>query len=226
MNYSDYVPPEFYETAFSCPYCKAQTQQIWVRMTLDSYTYVRIADNQCLYMSTCIRCKNSSLWLAGCDSNPSIGKMIYPKELTAPFPHPDMPDNVKKLYEEARSVSSDSPRSSVTLLRCSAEELIKGLKVPGKTFDEKIGNLVKEGLEEEIKDGFDALRVIGNEAGAHVGCIDLSSEDNVETVNDLFDIMNFLVQKLITDPKQRQRIKDKISQSKKDAIARRDRKES
>ena len=152
--------------------------------------------------------------------------MIYPKKLTVPLPHPDMPDDqdtpntVKKLYEEARNISNDSPRASLALLRCSLEKLTEELGEKEGSLNQRIENLVvKKGLSVDIKDVLHSLRVWTNEAGAHVDCIDLSGDENAETVNQLFGIMNMIVERLITGPKEIENLRSKIPPNKKGAIA-------
>ena len=64
-----------------------------------------------------------------------------------------------------------------------------------------------------VQKALDIIRVFGNEAGSHVGKIDLSGKDNQETVYKLFSIMNFIVEKTITEPKTIDELTDRIPES-------------
>ncbi len=62
-----------------------------------------------------------------------------------------------------------------------------------------IGDLVKDELPSRAQQAFDAVRVIGNEA-VHPGEIDL--RDDLDTVLTLFKLLNLIVEKVITEPKE------------------------
>ena len=65
----------------------------------------------------------------------------------------------------------------------------------------------------------DAVRVIGNNA-VHPGEIDL--KDDRETATALFELLNMIVEVMITQPKKVDQIYDKIPQGAKEAIEKRD----
>jgi hypothetical protein len=65
------------------------------------------------------------------------------------------------------------------------------------------------------------VRVIGNNA-VHPGQIDLN--DDPATALSLFTLLNFIVEKMITDPKELKAIYDALPATSKEAIADRDRK--
>jgi hypothetical protein len=50
-------------------------------------------------------------------------KMYFPDTGNAPFPNPEMPETVLKLYNEASAISSKSPRGAAALLRLSIQVL-------------------------------------------------------------------------------------------------------
>ena len=125
--------------------------------------------------------------------------MIYPSTGTAPPPNPDLPKDIKADYEEARSISSTSPRGAAALLRLVIQRLCIELGEEGKDLNTDIANLVKKGLNEKVQKVLNSVRVIGNEA-VNPGQMDL--RDDAETARKLFDLVNLIVEMMITQPKR------------------------
>ena len=75
------------------------------------------------------------------------------------------------------------------------------------------------GLNPVVQKSLDVVRVIGNES-VHPGIIDLN--DNKDIAARLFDLVNIVAEQMITQPKQVQALYEKLPDSKKDAIDRRD----
>jgi hypothetical protein len=134
-----------------------------------------------------------------------------------------MPDDVKADYEEARRVVALSPRGACALLRLAVQKLCVDLGEAGEKINDDIASLVEKGLPVEVQEALDSLRVIGNEA-VHPGELDL--RDDVETATALFDLLNYVVKDRIAEPKERRRIFGLLPEKKREAIARRDGKES
>src|ERR687898_2332460 len=210
-----YVPPKFNETAFNCPLCSVYSKQEWnssypILNRSHPITADKTLDN--VYFCICLYCKRYSIWVDE--------KMIYPKINGVPFPHPDMPQDVKEDYEEARSIVSLSPRSSAALIRVAIERLVHHIlgdeKV--KTLNDNIGILVKKGLPTEIQQSLDYLRVIGNNS-VHLGVIDT---DDYNTAKSLFELVNLVVEDRITRPKRLQSYYNNLPQSLRDAVDERD----
>jgi hypothetical protein len=145
--------------------------------------------------------------------------MIFPDGGGAPPPNPDLTEEIKIDFEEARSILSKSPRGSAALLRLSIQKLCMQLGEPGKNINNDIGSLVKKGLPAKVQQALDALRVIGNEA-VHPGQIDLS--DNLETASALFGLVNFIAEKMISEPKAVEVLYGKIPPEKLAQIEKRD----
>jgi hypothetical protein len=82
-----------------------------------------------------------------------------------------------------------------------------------------IGELVKQGLRVEIQQALDSVRVVGNES-VHPGVLNLN--DDRETATALFDLVNIIVEQLISQPKKIKAVYDKLPAGKVAAIARRD----
>lgn len=107
-------------------------------------------------------------------------KILYPTNTIGITPHPstDMPEDVAKAFNEARSIFSGSPRSSAALLRLAVQKLCKYLGQPGKKINDDIAALVKAGLTPKVQKALDIVGVIENNA-VHPGEIDLN--DSRET---------------------------------------------
>jgi hypothetical protein len=78
---------------------------------------------------------------------------------------------------------------------------------------------VKKGLPARIQQALDVVRVIGNNA-VHPGQIDL--KDDQGTVTVLFELLNLIAQHMISEPKAVQEMYDKLPQSAREQIAKRD----
>ncbi len=210
-----YIPPAFEKKEFHCPHCNVYASQKWFLLVkaVPPRTYY----NEFLpeaAVSICSHCKNYAIWIQE--------KIVYPESSPAPLPIKDMPEDVKEDYLEARSVVNSSPRGAAALLRLALQKLMIHLGEKGKNLNEDIANLVKKGLPEKIKKALDAVRVIGNNA-VHPGEITL--KDDKETAIALFELLNMIVEIMITQPKKVDQIYDKIPQGAKEAIEERDKKQ-
>lgn len=68
-------------------------------------------------------------------------KLIVPDDSFAPMPAPDMPEDVKKDYNEARSIFAKSSRGSCAFLRLAVQKLCIDLGGNGKNLNDDIGAL-------------------------------------------------------------------------------------
>ena len=123
--------------------------------------------------------------------------MIYPGSSSAPLPNPDLPEEIKTDYEEARAIISRSPRGACALLRLCVQKLCGFLGESGKDVNADIAALVKKGLNPKIQKSLDIVRVIGNEA-VHPGQIDL--RDQPTTATQLCSLLNVIADAMITEP--------------------------
>lgn len=131
-----------------------------------------------------------------------------------------MPREILQEYEEAAAILPGSPRGAAALLRLAVQKLLPILGAKKRDINDQIGELVANGLiSSRVQVSLDALRVIGNEA-VHPGTIDL--KDDVETAMGLFRLLNFIIEKAISDPKHADEMFAMLPQGKRDAIARRD----
>ncbi len=69
----------------------------------------------------------------------------------------------------------------------------------GKDLNEDIASLVKKGLEVDVQQALDVVRVIGNNA-VHPGVIEL--KDDRATALKLFELVNIIVERRISTPKR------------------------
>jgi Domain of unknown function (DUF4145) len=145
--------------------------------------------------------------------------MVYPELNAAPPPNSDLPDNIRIDYEEAASILSRSPRGAAGLLRLAIQKNCIELRQTGKNINDDIAALVRNGLPAGMQKALDSVRVIGNEA-VHPGLIDFA--DTPEIAATLFSIVNFIVEKMISEPKEIEVIYGQLPAENREAIQRRD----
>jgi len=207
-----YFPPSFDENEFHCPHCDVYAEQVWYTIYGSQVRGNRgtgtISD---LLLAVCTRCKAYSVW--------QDKKMVFPVSSTAPLPSDDMPPDVKVDYLEARNIVNYSPRASCALLRLALQKLMLELGEKGKDLNADIKGLVAKGLPLRIQKALDSVRVIGNEA-IHPGELDL--KDDAETANAIFNLLNMIVEVMITQPREVDNLYDKLPNGKKEQIAKRD----
>jgi hypothetical protein len=212
------VSPKLNETAFTCPYCGVYTTQAWAP-AFKAGLAIGLT-NKVFAFSECFSCKGAAIWLIASDNyGGEYGKMIFPLASNAPMPVEDMPENIKSDFLEARNIAGQSPRGAAALLRLCVQNLMPILGEKGEKIDDDIKSLVKKGLPIEIQQALDTLRVIGNSA-VHPGTLDL--KDDVQTVSNLFGLLNFIVERMITHPKRVSALFNKLPQSNLEAIRKRD----
>ncbi len=160
-----------------------------------------------VFVSRCYTCEALAIWLHD--------RLLYPHMVTGPSPNPDLSEEVRRDYMEAREILNLSPRGAAALLRLAVEKICKELGAEGKNINEQIAFLVSTGLDVEVQQALDAVRVIGNEA-VHPGQMDL--HDDRETATKLFGLVNFIAEDQISRPKQRKAIYEMIPEGKRKAI--------
>lgn len=144
--------------------------------------------------------------------------MIYPLRSAGGPAHPDMPEAVRELYDEAAAVAAVSRRAGAALTRAMVERLIKDLD-PDAPKNAKLNERI-ERLHRQVSTPLgkllDVVRVVGNGA-LHVD--DKPDELVVIAMDDttgppLIELMlqaaNDLVDELITHPKTVQDLWDKL----------------
>lgn len=124
--------------------------------------------------------------------------MIHPSGGTAPIPNADLPDDIAEVYNEARDIANRSPRAAGALLRLAIQMLCVHLGKPGKNLNDDIGALVAEGLPQIVQQALDAVRVTGNNL---VHPSHIQQDEVPEVVASLFQLVNLIAEKMISDPK-------------------------
>ena len=173
-----------------------------------------VSVNKQLYncsVAKCFNCSDVSIWIHR--------KMVYPV-VGDIFPaNCDMPEDIKRDYEEAGSILNQSPRGAAALIRLAIQKLCKELGQPGKNINDDIKALVAGGLDVRVQQALDAVRVIGNSA-VHPGKIDIRDDRGI--AETLFKLLNLIVDKTISEPKHVKEVYESLPENLLDEIARRD----
>lgn len=165
-----------------------------------------------LNISSCYACEEIAVWVAD--------RLVHPPTGTAPAANDDLPADVRADYDEASRILSLSPRGAAALLRLAIQKLCRELGEKGKNVDDDIAALVKKGLNPMVQRALDTVRVIGNEA-VHPGQVDL--RDDTDTAAKLFKLVNIIAEQMISNPKHVDALfYEKVPESKREAIAKRD----
>ena len=109
--------------------------------------------------------------------------------MPAPPANEDLPSDIRRDYDEAALIVSDSPRGAAALLRLAIQKLCVHLGESGKNINTDIAALVKKGLSEMIQQALDTVRVVGN-VSVHPGRLDM--RDNIDTAQQLFEPLLFV----------------------------------
>jgi len=204
MDKNKYFPPKYLEGQFNCPHCGVFSRIHWAWIKADpnwsSYFYDDIPDelpkfndklNKYWKISKCEHCSKEIFWYQDA--------IIYPNQSFIESPNEDLDNDIKKDYIEASNILNKSPKAAAALLRLAIQKMCIQLGEKGENLNTDIGNLVKKGLNPLIQQSLDTLRVIGNNA-VHPGQIDIN--DNKEIVEKMFSLINFIAEKMITEPKE------------------------
>ncbi len=141
-------------------------------------------------VSSCFNCRKIAIWIHD--------RLTYPQRGEAPPANSDMPEDIRRDYDEASTILDLSPRGAAALIRLCIQKLCKELGQPGKNINDDIKALVAGGLDTRVQMALDVVRVVGNNA-VHPGQIDL--RDDRATAENLFRLLNLIVAKTISDPK-------------------------
>ena len=210
MRQVPYSPPRQRLSAFHCPSCGAFAQHIWHE------GYGR-AENRgvgpCLELdySVCEHCGALTIWYKQV--------MVYPDSSVAPSAHPDMPADIALDFKEARAILSRSPRGAAALFRLCIQKLCTHLGETGKDLNADIGALVRKGLNPQVQQSLDIVRVIGNES-VHPGVMDLGDDESLAV--QLAELVNIIVDALISQPQAIGDIYERLPKTKLDGIDERD----
>lgn len=206
-----YYPPTYGEKQFHCINCHVFASQSWCNTTRVLAGFAVSQPVHEMKISVCSHCQTETFWFNG--------KMVVPDESPIEQPHSDLPEDCLIEYKEARSVFSRSPRAAAALLRLSIQKLMPHLGEKGANINDDIKSLVAKGLPPLIQKALDYCRVIGNNA-VHPGEIILN--DTPDIAQNLFKMINIIVEDRITRPKEIEELYNQLPQSSLDAIEKRD----
>lgn len=203
-----FYPPIYDESSFHCPFCNVKAHQQWYYNATFSAGYTRVTILDC---SKCTHCEEFAVWINK--------ELYYPEVSIAPHPHDDLPSDLLSDYLEASSIVNKSPRGAAAILRLVLQKLMVHLGESGKDINKDIGSLVQKGLHPHVQKALDIVRVIGNES-VHPGQLDL--QDDVQTANQLFELINFIVEDRITRPNTIEHLFNRLPEGKRKGIEDRD----
>ncbi len=166
-----------------------------------------------IIIATCHNCKKKIIWVDNIYAYPDI----IAEEANA-----DMPDSVKQLYDEASLIYNKSPRAACALLRLAIDRLCNELGETDRDINKNIGALVRKGLPETVQKALDVVRVVGNKA-VHPGQIAFDVDDK-DTAIMLMRLLNIIVERMITEPKEIDSLYQKLPKSIKNSVENRDKK--
>lgn len=213
------ILPSKDKTSFTCPHCGSISL-----MHFKCVSYLT-ASSCCLenkpesgrswvQIATCQNCSKHIIWIDNI--------YVYPN-LIAEEPNPDMPEGVKQLYKEAGLIYSISPRAACALLRLAIDRLCNELGEDDRDINKNISALVKKGLPIEVQKALDVVRVVGNKA-VHPGQIAFDV-DETSTAVMLMRLLNIIVSRMISEPKEIANLYDQLPESVKESITKRDAKQ-
>jgi len=221
MKKEKYYPPQHALGQFHCPHCGVYAKQFWAhieakRIWANSFVGSSVSDftenlEKDWNISKCEHCDKKMIWFEG--------NILYPKKIIVDSPNDDLSDEIKKDYLEAAIVFDDSPRSSAAILRLSLQKLCKQLGEKGENINNDIGEMVKKGLNPLVQKSLDSLRITGNNA-AHPGEINI--EEEPDKVLKLFELINFIAEKMLTEPKEIGGFYENLPENSKKAVKKRD----
>jgi hypothetical protein len=195
-----YIEPSITEQSFHCPLCGTYAHMEW--------NWLVKRERRTDYIeATCSHCDKCSLWLAHEASHdsrnhiiPTKGEMLLPDFGLSPLAETDMPEDVKKDYLEASRIFSRSPRGAAALLRLGLQKLCKHLGQKGENINDDIRALAASNtVPPMVVKVADTVRIAGNNA-VHPG--EMSDEDFDFVASKMFELINFIVKKAITEPKE------------------------
>ncbi|MEK0337315.1 MAG: DUF4145 domain-containing protein [Nitrosopumilus sp.] len=221
MSKEKHYAPVRSKGEYHCPHCNVYSKQFWAHINANtSYKWTSFVDSAAKFngwfpkswsVSKCQHCGKLAVW--------NEKDMIFPKTILVENPNSDLSEEIQKDYLEAATVFNDSPRASAALLRLALQKLCIQLGEKGENINDDIKNLVKKGLNPLVQKSLDSLRITGNNA-VHPGIINLVEEPS--RVTKLFELLNFIANKMITEPKEVALFYDGLPEKAKKAIEKRD----
>lgn len=211
-----YIEPRKDLHKYTCPHCNTLAQMECDKhhfqndLTGSSISGGVVILNR-LTIHRCQCCGKKIIWIDD--------KYVYP-DVVAEEANQDMPESVKQLYNEAGLIYNKSPRAACALLRLAIDRLCNCLGENDRDINKNIGALVSKGLPESVQKALDVVRVVGNKA-VHPGQISFDVDDT-STATALMHLLNMIVERMITEPKEIDTLFQKLPESVKESISKRD----
>ena len=204
MTTQNFTPPEYLSDGFDCPHCGIYSLQTWIPEGRNISVTGHLGNKNHIEGSLsiledfsacqCFRCKKICLWMNE--------KLIYPDLVSVKPPNQDLPEDIKKLYEEAASILHKSPRAATAVLRVALEKLCQEKGKQNLSLNENIALLIKnKEIPEILEKAMNTIRVFGNNA-AHPGKINFDGMDSPDVARKLFKIINIIADRWITDERE------------------------
>ena len=214
----NYIEPNYMIDSFTCPHCGTISLMKYICINFNEDNYIGLSQSRIInkgdnniIIASCVNCKRKIIWVNN--------KYVYPDTI-AEEAKDDMPDSVKELYNEAGSIYNKSPRAACALLRLAIDRLCNELGEKDRDINKNIGALVKKGLPQSIQQALDVVRVVGNKA-VHPGQISFDVDDK-NTAIMLMHLLNIIVERMISEPKEIESLYQGLPESVKESIAKRD----
>ena len=211
----NYVAPDKELQSFTCPHCNTVSLMKYAHHIFRDDANLMLVHQSStkknLTIARCENCHNKILWIDD--------EYIYP-DIIAEDANEDMPDSVKQLYDEASLIYNKSPRAACALLRLAIDRLCNELGETDRDINKNIGELVKKGLPKTVQQALDVVRVVGNKA-VHPGQIAFDVDDK-NTATMLMRLLNIIVERMITEPKEIDSLYQGLPESVRNAIENRD----
>ena len=206
----NYIEPQKEKSFFTCPHCNTVSYMEYAKHHFQK-DFVLANLVNILTIARCTSCGKKIIWIDD--------EYIYPQK-QAIEPNEDMPSSVKSLFEEAGNIYALSPRAACALLRLAIDRLCNELGENDRDINKNIGGLVSRGLPLKIQQALDVVRVVGNKA-VHPGTIAFDVDDE-QTALMLMNLINMIVEYMISQPKQINEMYCKLPDSVKKSISKRD----
>ncbi len=211
-----YIEPATDKKSFTCPHCGVVSLMHFHCISYIDRDFLGFHErkhggNSWVQVATCHNCCKHILWVDNIYAYPDI---------VAEEANSDMPEGVKQLYNEAGLIYNKSPRAACALLRLAIDRLCNELGETDRDINKNIGELVKKGLPASVQQALDVVRVVGNKA-VHPGQIAFDVDD-VGTATMLMRLLNIIVSRMISEPKEIAGLYDQLPESVKQSITKRD----
>ena len=211
----NYIEPQKELRSYTCPHCNTISQMEFSTHSFpNDVQEARIGWRSAVNALTIHRCHCCGRKIIWIDD-----KYVYP-DIVAEEPNADMPDSVKQLYDEAGLIYNKSPRAACALLRLAIDRLCNELGETDRDINKNIGALVQKGLPTSIQKALDVVRVVGNKA-VHPGQITFDVDDT-GTATMLMHLLNIIVQRMISEPKEIDLLYQGLPESVRESIEKRD----